>query len=60
MRLVGGKGDGMRIFSVRNGGGPEFTVSLDRCADISRLSLCGDKLNVTLSEKNSAVIVKLV
>ena len=41
MRLVGGKGDGMRIFSVRNGGGLEFTVSLDRCADISRLSLYG-------------------
>ena len=42
MRLVGGKGDGMRIFSVKSGGGLEFTVSLDRCADISRLSLCGE------------------
>lgn len=42
MRLVGGKADGMRILNVRYGGGLEFTVSLDRCGDISRLSLCGD------------------
>ena len=41
MRLVGGKADGMRILQVRNGSGLEFTVSLDRCADISRLSLNG-------------------
>ena len=39
-RLVGGRGDGMRLFEVRNGKGLEFTVSADRCADISRLS-CG-------------------
>ncbi len=38
-RLTGGKGDGMRLLQVRNGLGLEFTVSLDRCADISRLSL---------------------
>jgi galactose mutarotase-like enzyme len=38
-RLVGGKGDGMRLLEVRNGKGLEFTVSLDRCADISRLSV---------------------
>ena len=38
-RLVGGKGDGMRLLQVRNGKGLEFTVSLDRCADISRLSI---------------------
>lgn len=37
-RLIGGKGDGMRLFQVRNGKGLEFTVSADRCADISRLS----------------------
>ena len=42
MRLIGGKGDGMRILNVRNGCGLEFTVSLDRCGDISRLSLKGD------------------
>lgn len=41
LRLVGGKGDGMRLLQVRNGGGLELTVSADRCADISRLSLGG-------------------
>lgn len=40
-RLVGGKGDGMRLFQVKNGLGLEFTVSADRCADISRLSFKG-------------------
>ena len=43
-RLVGGKGDGMRLLQVKNGRGLEFTVSLDRCADISRLSLDGKNL----------------
>ena len=42
LRLVGGKGDGMRLFQVRNGKGLEFTVSADRCADITRLSFKGD------------------
>lgn len=37
-RLVGGKGDGMRLFQVKNGKGLEFTVCADRGADISRLS----------------------
>lgn len=45
MRLVGGKGDGMRMLYVRNGKGLEFWVSLDRCADISRLSLKGDNFS---------------
>lgn len=40
-RLVGGKGDGMRLFQVKNGKGLEFTVSADRCADIARLSFRG-------------------
>lgn len=40
-RLVGGKGDGMRLLQVRNGRGLEFTVSADRAADISRLTFCG-------------------
>ncbi len=40
-RLVGGKGDGMRLLQVRNGKGLDFTVSLDRCADISRISYKG-------------------
>ena len=42
MRLSVGKGDGMRMLYVRNGLGLEFWVSVDRCADISRLSLKGD------------------
>ena len=40
-RLVGGKGDGMRLLQVRNGKGLELTVSLDRCADISRVIIGG-------------------
>ena len=39
-RLVGGRGDGMRLLEVRNGLGLHFTVSADRCADLSRLT-CG-------------------
>ena len=41
-RLIGGKGDGMRLLEVRNGLGLHFTVSLDRGADISRLFFKGD------------------
>lgn len=40
-RLCGGKGDGMRMLNVRNASGLEFYVSLDRCADITRLSVKG-------------------
>lgn len=40
-RLTGGRGDGMRLLIVRNGKGMEMTVSLDRAADISRLSFDG-------------------
>ena len=40
-RLVGGKGDGMRLLEVNNGKGLELTISLDRCADISRLRFGG-------------------
>lgn len=40
-RLIGGKGDGIRLFQVKNGLGLEFTISADRCADISRLSFQG-------------------
>ncbi|WP_270484899.1 aldose 1-epimerase family protein [Blautia massiliensis (ex Durand et al. 2017)] len=43
-RLVGGKGDGMRLLEIRNGLGMEVTISLDRCADISRLYLDGKNL----------------
>lgn len=45
MRLSGGKGDGMRMLYVRNGKGLEFWVSVDRCADISRLSYKGDNFS---------------
>lgn len=44
-RLVGGKGDGMRLLEVRNGRGMELTVSLDRCCDIPRLTNCGVNMN---------------
>ncbi len=39
--LVGGKGNGMRLLSVRNGKGLDLTISPDRCMDISRLSFKG-------------------
>ena len=38
------RGDGMRLLQVNNGRGLAFTVSADRCADISRLSLDGVEL----------------
>lgn len=41
MRLVGGKGDGMRIFEVTNGKGISLTVSPDRAGDITRLRFRG-------------------
>ncbi len=44
-RLIGGRGDGMRLLQARNGSGIEFTVSADRCADLSRLSYKGVNLN---------------
>lgn len=40
-RLVGGKGDGMRLLELSNGIGLQLTVSADRCCDISRLSFRG-------------------
>lgn len=39
--LVGGRGNGMRLLQVYNGKGLEFTISLDRCADISRMHYKG-------------------
>ena len=44
VRLVGGKGDGMRLLQMRNGAGLELTISADRCADISRLIFKGDNM----------------
>lgn len=40
-RLVGGKGDGMRLFEVNNGKGLELTISPDRNGDITRLRYRG-------------------
>lgn len=44
VRMIGGKGDGMRLLQVRNAAGLEFTISADRCADISRLIYKGDNM----------------
>ncbi len=44
-RLVGGKGDGMRLFEINNGKGLELTVSPDRCGDITRLKFRGINLS---------------
>lgn len=43
-RLVGGKGDGLRLFEMDNGIGTRLTVSADRCCDISRLSFRGTNM----------------
>lgn len=40
-RLVGGKGDGMRLYEVNNGKGLMLTISPDRCGDITRLRFKG-------------------
>ena len=40
-RLVGGKGDGMRLVEINNGRGLEMTVSPDRNGDITRLRFKG-------------------
>lgn len=40
-RLVGGKGDGIRLLEVDNGMGLFMTLSIDKCMDISRLSVKG-------------------
>lgn len=44
LRLIGGKGDGMRLMQLKNGKGLEITISEDRCADISRLHYRGTNL----------------
>ncbi len=43
-RMVGGKADGMRLLEVKNGIGLDFTVSLDRCADIPYLFYKGNSM----------------
>lgn len=44
-RLVGGKGDGMRLYEVNNGKGLMMTVSPDRNGDITRLRYRGMNLS---------------
>lgn len=39
--LQGGKGDGMKFLNVRNGLGLEVWISLDRCADLGRVTYKG-------------------
>lgn len=43
-RLTGGKADGMRLFSVRNGLGLTCDILPDRCADIGRIAFMGRNL----------------
>jgi len=45
-RLVGGKGDGMRLFVCHNGKGLELTSSPDRNGDITRLRYKGSHLKL--------------
>ncbi len=40
-RLVGGRGDGMRLYEIHTAVGLDLTVSPDRCCDISRLRYKG-------------------
>ena len=44
-RLVGGKGDGMRLYEINNGKGLELTILPDRNGDISRLKYKGINLS---------------
>lgn len=44
-RLVGGKGDGMRLLEINNGKGLELVCVPDRCGDISRLKYKGINLS---------------
>lgn len=44
-RLVGGKGDGMRLYEIHNGTGLHMTVSPDRNGDITRLRYKGINLS---------------
>lgn len=43
-RLIGGKGDGMRLYEINNGKGLMFTVTPDRNGDIMRLRYKGINL----------------
>ncbi len=60
-RLIGGRGDGMRLFEVRNGLGLEVTVAADRCADLYRVSFMGRNIiSVKIIVTNSARYAKIL
>lgn len=44
VRLVGGKGDGIRLLQLHNAAGLSMTVCADRCGDIYRLNFKGDNM----------------
>ncbi|MBQ9360615.1 MAG: aldose 1-epimerase family protein [Lachnospiraceae bacterium] len=44
-RIIGGKGDGMRLYEINNGKGLEIVVSPDRNGDITRLRVGGINLS---------------
>lgn len=46
-RLIGGKGDGMRLLQINNGKGLMFTISLDRAGDVSKMYYKGTNLIFT-------------
>lgn len=45
--MQGAKGEGMHFLYVRNGLGLEAWISIDRCADITRVTFKGDNINYT-------------
>ena len=55
-RLVGGKGDGMRLYEVNNGKGMELTLSPDRNGDITRLRYKGIELPTKQFLRNACVL----
>jgi len=44
IRMTGGKADGMRMLEIRNGKGLDFSISLDRAADIPYLFYKGNSM----------------
>ena len=45
--LKGGKGEGMNFIYARNGLGLEIWISVDRCADVSRVTFNGKNMSYT-------------
>ena len=57
MCLLKGKGKGMTLLEVRNGKGLQFTLTADRCMDISRVSYKGDNMGYPLLSENAKVVI---